>query len=123
MNLKEIFNQNGTGVIATSSLDGAVNTAIYARPHIIDENILAWGMTEGRTYQNVLENPHAAYLYMFTGKRYEGVRLGLRLNKIEDSGPLLEKIKAHTQEMVSKQAAFAVKHTAYFEITEMRPLI
>jgi len=46
MNLNELFQKQGLGGI---SKDGAVNTALYARPHIIDEQTMAWGMTNGRT--------------------------------------------------------------------------
>ncbi len=37
MNLNELFQQQGLGVMATTSKDGCVNTAVYARPHVIDE--------------------------------------------------------------------------------------
>ena len=62
MQLSELFSEGGRGVIATSNLQGEVNVAIYAMPHVIDNETLAWGMTEGRTYKNIMENPRAAYL-------------------------------------------------------------
>ena len=123
MNISEIFNQEGTGVIATSAADGIVNTAIYARPHIIDEKHVAWGMTEGRTHNNVVQNPHGAYIFIIQGPGYRGVRLGLKLQKIEESGSLLDSIKASTEKIVNPQAAQAVKYAAYFEIIEIRPLV
>ena len=49
MELKSIFESYGIGVMATAAADGAVNSAVYARPQILDENTLAWGMTDGRT--------------------------------------------------------------------------
>jgi len=123
MKLTELFKSGGRGVIATADNGGNVNTAVYALPHIIDENTVAWGMTESRTYRNVLINPLAAYLYMNPGKGYSGVRLSLKLKNIEDSGVLLDAIRERTAEIVSPQAAAAVKHVAYFEVIEIRPLL
>jgi len=45
-----------------------VNTAVYAVPHVVDEGTVAWGMTDGRTWDNVRQNPHAAYVYFAAGK-------------------------------------------------------
>lgn len=69
MKLAELFPEGGRGVIATASADGVVNTAIYARPHIIDDETLAWGMTDGRSHANLKENPHASYLVYGPGQR------------------------------------------------------
>ncbi len=123
MQLSELFGEGGRGVIATSNLRGEVNAAIYATPHVIDDETLAWGMTEGRTYKNVTENPSAAYLYMYPGPGFSGVRLGLKLKRIEDSGRMLDAIRVRTSEVVSPAAAAAVKHVAYFTVTEVRSLI
>jgi hypothetical protein len=34
MNLIELFQKTGLGIMATASKDGSVNTAVYARPHV-----------------------------------------------------------------------------------------
>lgn len=57
MDLIELFQNPGLGVMATASKDGSVNIAVYARPHVIDQHTLVWGMTGGRTYRNIIENP------------------------------------------------------------------
>jgi hypothetical protein len=72
MKLAELFPAGGKGVIATASGVGVVNTAIYARPHIIDDETLAWGMTDGRSYANLKENPYASYLYMAPVNGFSG---------------------------------------------------
>jgi hypothetical protein len=123
LKLTELFKKEGRGVIATSNMQGEVNVAIYAVPHIIDDETLAWGMTEGRTYNNIMENPNAAYLYMYAGAGYSGVRLGLKLKRIENSGDMLDAIKARTSEIVGPEASAAVKHAVYFTVIEIRPLI
>ncbi|MGO9380063.1 MAG: pyridoxamine 5'-phosphate oxidase family protein [Dissulfurispiraceae bacterium] len=123
MKLSELFKSEGRGVIATSNRQGEVNVAIYAAPHVVDDETLAWGMTEGRTYNNVMDNPNAAYLYMYAGSGYAGVRLSLKLKGIENSGEMLDTIKRRTREIVGPEAAAAVKHSAYFAVAEVRPLI
>ncbi len=123
MKLSELFKESGHGVIATSNVQGEVNVAIYATPHVVDDKTLAWGMTEGRTYHNVMENPRAAYLYMYARAGYSGARLSLKLKGIDNSGEMLDAIKVRTREIVGAAAAEAVKHVAYFTVVEVRPLI
>jgi len=123
MDLEELFPPGGRGVIATSALDGAVNTAVYSRPHITGPGAVAWGMTDGRTWANVRENPKAAFLYMYPGPGYAGVRVGLLLERVDDAGGMLEQVKARTAEIVSPAAATAVRRVAYFRVVEVRPLV
>lgn len=123
MKLAELFPVGGKGVIATADGGGVVNIAIYARPHIIDDETLAWGMTNGRSYNNLKENPRASYLYMAPVQGFSGWRLTLELKEIEDSGELLEKIRKSTKEIVGPEAGVLVKHVGYFRVTEVRPLI
>jgi len=123
MKLLDMFATGGRGVIAASDSSGNVNIAVYAKPHIVDDKTVAWGMTEGRTWVCVKENPRAAYLYMNPGPGYSGVRLKLSLKKFIESGDMLDTVKKHTSELVSPAAAEAVKHVAYFEVEEVRPLI
>jgi len=122
MKLAEHFKEGGTGVMATSGTGGAVNTAVYAVPHIIDEETVAWGMTEGRTVRFTKENPHASYIYFTPDGKGKGVRLTLALKTIETSGNLLEKIQARASETVHPQAGAAVKYVARFRVVETRPL-
>ena len=123
MNLHEMFPAGGRGIIAASDSSGNVNIAVYAKPHIVDDKTVAWGMTEGRTWACVKENPRAAYLYMNPGPGYSGVRLKLSLIKFLESGDMLDAVKKHTSAIVSPAAAEAVTHVAYFEVEEIRPLI
>jgi hypothetical protein len=123
MRLAERFRDGGMGVMATAGAGGAVNTAVYAVPRIIDEETVAWGMTEGRTYQFAKENPHASYLYIAPGGKGKGVRLTLALKNFETSGRMLEEIRASASVAVNPQAAAAVKYVACFRIVETRPLV
>lgn len=123
MNLTDLFQQQGLGIMATASKKGAVNTAVYARPHVIDEQTMVWGMTNGRTYRNIAENPQASFLFKASGPGFSGVRLALELVKTEEFGPMLTKIKENADATVSPGTGAAVTHAAWFRVTEVRTLI
>ncbi len=123
MNLNKLFQKQGLGVMATASKDGAVNTAVYARPHVVDELTLVWGMTNGRTYRNISDNPQASFLFKASDPGFSGVRLALELVKTEESGPMLAKIKENADVTVGPGTGAAVTHAAWFSVTEVRPLI
>ena len=122
MNLQEALKPGGKGVMATASKAGTVNTAIYAAPHIVDGETLAWGMTEGRTWRNVGENPSAVYTYFAPGEGFRGVRLGLMFQRSEDSGEMLARIRERAG-AASPVDPEKVRHVAYFKVTETRPLV
>jgi hypothetical protein len=79
MELKKYFKEHkGVGVLSTADLKGHVNAAIYAEPHIIDKDRLAFIMAEKLTRANVEKNPHAVYLFKEDGPGYKGVRIYLK---------------------------------------------
>ncbi len=123
MELAELFTQDGLGVLATADAAGLVNSAVYARPHLIDEATLVWGMTDGRSYRNLSQNPHASYLFKTAGPGFRGVRLGLELIRTEEGGELLATIKKRTAQVVNPEAGAAVTHSVWFRVVEVRPLV
>lgn len=123
MNLDEIFNSYGIGVMATAGADGQVNTAVYARPHLIDNDTAVWGMTEGRTFRNISQNPHASYLFREDRPGFRGIRLHLELLRSEETGEMLDKIRLETSRIVGPDAGNHVTHAVWFRITERRALI
>lgn len=123
MSLKEKLQPGGRGVFATVSKDGVPNAAIYATPHVIDEETVAWGMTCGRTHENLTVNPNAAYLYMAPGAGTRGIRLTLVLKEINETDPMLARIRERTAEAVSHEAGESIRYVAYFKVTEIRPLV
>ena len=50
-------NTAGTGILATANSDGNVDVAVYANPHMIDEQTVAFIMNERLSYQNITSNP------------------------------------------------------------------
>ena len=65
MERKEYFeNTEGTGVMATADSDGKVDTAIYARPHFMDDGSIAMIMRDRLTHHNLESNAHACYMFI-----------------------------------------------------------
>ena len=122
MSLAEMFEDYGIGVLATAGADGTVNTAVYARPHQLSETTLAWGMTEGLSYDNVRENPNASFLFKTTAPGFTGVRISLKMIQSVQEGELLARIKEHTDQVVGPGAGDPVTHAVVFEIVATRPL-
>lgn len=78
MNLSEYFEKaKGIGVLSTADASGYVDTAIYARPHVMDHENVAFIMAERKSHHNLQSNPHAAYLFKEDGNGYTGMRLYL----------------------------------------------
>jgi hypothetical protein len=123
MNLIEIFSSYGIGVMATAGADGRVNTAVYARPHLVDADTLVWGMTEGQTFRNISQNPHASYLFRQDMPGFRGIRLQLELLRSEEAGEMLEKIRQETSRIVGPDAGSYVTHAVWFRITGKKALI
>ena len=122
MKIGDVLTPGGRGVIGTSSKTGVVNMAVYAVPHFVDNETVAWGMTDGRTWDNVRENPNASYTYFAPGEGFRGARLTLTLSRTEDSGEVLAKIRERTAAS-SPGNPQEVKHVAYFKVVEARPLV
>ena len=80
MNLQDYFKgKSGFGVISTSNNQGEVNSAVYAKPHIIDSNTVTFIMGDKLTHKNVSENPHANYMFIEHSHGFNGVRLSLTM--------------------------------------------
>ena len=75
MTLRDYFEETkGTGILATADADGEVDAAVYARPHFLDEQTVAFIMADRLSHQNLRSNPHAAYLFIEHGEGYKGRR-------------------------------------------------
>lgn len=123
MKLAELFPEGGRGIIGTADANGVVNLAVFALPHVVDEETLAWGFSEGRSIENLRQNPHASYLYLAPSRGYSGWRLTLTMTEEKGEGELLNEIKERTALVASPQASAQVSRVAYFRVDEVRPLM
>ena len=65
MKRSEYFEKTkGTGILATADGTGQVDAAVYARPHFLDEQTVAFIMADRLSHKNLQSNPHAAYLFV-----------------------------------------------------------
>jgi len=122
MELTEYFkNIEGLGVLATADGDGKVNSAVYARPHVMEDGSLAFIMKDRLTHKNIQSNPHATYLFKEDGPGYKGKRIYLTKIREEENSPLIDSLSRRTyrSDESSKESKFLV----YFKLEMERPLI
>jgi hypothetical protein len=108
----------GTGVLATADSKGVVDVAIYAVPHVIDHETIAFIMTDKLTHQNLQSNPHAAYLFMEDEDRYKGKRLFLTKIREEKDSPTLESLRRKEYPDLKGK-----EYLVYFKIDKVLPLV
>ena len=120
MKIGEYFESaKGMGVLATADSEGHVDAAVYARPHVIDEKTVAFIMLDRLTHHNLQSNPHAAYLFMEDGGKYEGKRLFLTKDKEEQDKEKIDSIRKKTYPDTKEKVEFLV----YFRIDKILPLV
>ena len=117
MKLDEYFeNAKGLGVFSTANASGKVNSAVYARPHFLNEQEVAFIMADRLNHANLQFNPHATYLFKEDGQGYTGKRLYLTKIREEKDSPMIEQAIAGKYEGMTKFLVF-------FRIEDVLPLI
>ena len=120
MKLREYFEgAKGYGVLATADSAGKVDAAIYARPHFMDEETVAFIMTDRLTHQNLHSNPYAAYLFLEAGEKPSGKRLFLTKIKEEKDSELLFTIRRKSYGDEDRKGLYLV----HFKIDRVLPLM
>ena len=120
MSLKTYFeNTEGTGVIATADSDGKVDTAIYARPHFMEDGTIAMIMRDRLTHHNLESNPHACYMFIEKGPGYKGKRLFLTKVREEQDTELLQSLRRRQYIRETDESKFLV----FFTIDKELPLV
>lgn len=123
MDLAQYFTETiGTGVLSTADVQGHVDAAIYARPHVLPDGTLAFVMRERLTYSNITFNPHACYLFIESGGGYRGVRLFLKKLR-EDQDPQILALLTRSSLSPEEDQAKGPKHVVYFSVEKTLPLI
>jgi hypothetical protein len=121
MDLKHYFEeQTGSGILATADARGRVNVAVYARPHVLDEETVAFIMRDRLSHQNLQSNPYAAYSFIEPGESTKGCRLYLIRTKEETD---TTKIMAMRRRTKPDQHPDEAKFLVTFHVDKIRPLI
>jgi len=121
MNLVEYFEQTkGYGVLATADAEGKVNAAIYARPHFMGDDIVAFIMAERLTHENLQSNPWATYIFIEDGEGYKGKRLYLKKVKEEQNDQLISEI---CRKCDYSHYHIGTRYVVHFTIENVLPLI
>jgi Mor family transcriptional regulator len=124
MNLSEYFEKaTGLGIMATADSAGAVNAAVYAKPHFIDEETVAFIMADKLTHHNVQQNPRAAYLFKEAGEKYVGRRLYLSKTKEIQDPQLVSEMRRKKYPELSEKYTNENKFIVYFKIDKVLPLL
>ena len=122
MDLKEYFEgKKGMGALATADQEGLVDVAVYAKPHIMDENTVAFIMADRLTHHNLQTNDHAAYLFREDGAGYKGVRLFLTKIREEQDSELLYSIRS--KRYPSEKEEGKTRFLVFFKVDKVLPLI
>lgn len=121
MDLKRYFDEKkGMGVLSTADENGKVNSAVYARPHVMEDNNIAFIMRDRLSHFNLESNPHAAFLFREEGAGYKGVRLHLTKIREESDTPLVKELCRRCR---IEDQPDAVRHLVTFAIDKQMPLI
>lgn len=122
VNLKEYFERaKGTGVLATADGKGLVDTAIYAKPHIMDKDTVAFIMAERLTHHNLQTNNHASYLFREDGPGYKGIRLFLTKLREEKDSELLYSIRSKRYSGGKEEGK--PRFLVFFKVDKILPLV
>ena len=123
MDFKEYFeNTKGFGVLSTADSKGKVDAAVYARPHVIDENTVAFIMRDHLSHKNLQSNPHGCYLFRQETSGYSGKRLYLTKKDESTDIDLIESL-SRRQHISRGEHDESKKFLVYFNIDKVRPLV
>ena len=121
MDLNNYFeNTRGFGVLATADLEGRVDTAVYSRPHMMDDGSMAFIMNDRLSHHLLQSNPRASFLFREAGEGYKGKRFFITKIREEQDSELLMSLRRRNYLDESFQGP---KFLVFFKIDEELPLI
>jgi len=124
MKLSEYFEKTkGRGVISTADSSGHLTSAVYAKPHFMDENNIAFIMADRLTHKNLDSNLHAVYLFMESGEKYAGKRVYLNKTKEEKNSPVIDQIRRRESCPVDEEYMKQNRFLVHFKVEKILPLI
>ena len=120
MTVKDYFNSTkGKGILSTADSSGNVNSAVYGRPHFMEDGTLAFIMRDRLTHHNLTSNPSAVYLFIEEVNGYKGKRLYLTKLKEEENSPLIKEIQRREYDIDPGENRYLV----FFNLSKELPLI
>ncbi|UCG12852.1 MAG: pyridoxamine 5'-phosphate oxidase family protein [Deltaproteobacteria bacterium] len=120
MELRDYFaSVKGRGVLATADGNGRVDAAVYAAPHFMDDETIAFIMRDRLTHHNLQSNPYATYLFMEAGGKFAGKRLFLTKTREEQDTELLYSLRRKEYPDDDREKKFLV----FFQVDKILPLI
>lgn len=123
MDLKPYFEQTkGHGVLATADASGQVNVAIFARPHVMEDNSVAFIMPRRLTHNNLQSNPQAAYLFLEEGPGYKGKRLYLTKIREEQDTDLLYALRRRSYPPEQEKQE-GPRFLVFFQVDQVLPVV
>ena len=122
MDLQDYFDKTkGIGVLATADKEGNVDLAIYAKPHVMDKETVAFIMADRLTHHNLQSNDHAAYLFKEEGPGYKGTRIFLTKLREEQDTELLYAIRS--KRYASEKEEGKPRFLVFFKVDKVLPLV
>ena len=122
MDLRDYFDKaKGIGVLATSDKEGKVDLAIYAKPHVMEDETIAFIMADRLTHHNLQSNTHAAYLFKEEGQGYKGTRLFLTKLREEQDSDLLYAIRSKRYPSETEEGK--PRSLVFFKVDKVLPLV
>ena len=123
MTTQEYFEaKKGLGVISTADAEGRVNSAIYSRPHFMEDGSVAFVMRDRLTRANLNSNPYASYVFVENGPGYNGKRLYLKKTREERETDRLHALKRRTGGG-DRNDKDDPKYLVFFELQRELPLV
>lgn len=120
MNLKDYFAQHaGTGVLSTADAGGKVDAAVFSKPNVIEEDVIAMLMADRLTHANLQKNPYAVYLFMAEGPGWQGTRLYLKKIKEERNTELARSLVRRS----GVDAETIDINLVFFQVEKVLPLV
>lgn len=123
MELADYFESSkGLGVLATADDAGQVDTAVYSRPHFMEDGSIAFIMRDRLSHANLQTNPYASYLFVEEGPGYKGKRLYLRKVREEKETERLYAMRRRSYPS-DDDPEQDPKFLVFFELERVRPLV
>jgi len=123
MDLMEYFeDKKGRGIISTADAGGRVDAAVFATPHIMDKDTIAFIMQDRLTHHNLQSNDHAVYLFMEDGPGYKGIRLFLTKIREEENPDFLHLIRRE-KSGPEKEDENKIRFLVFFKVEKVLPLV